>query len=483
MIIRKPQLHLNTATTLLIVLLVLIDLALVACAPAAAPVTTTSAVQPAATSPVQPTGIPTTPPPVGSAVAILVIDDFGSPKQETIPTTGDCLVAPDGQYFSARGGSATPTNSNIPHGELVFSELEEILKSIGRKTAEWDVANQSQLLAVNDAPLAWMRLIEKWDTQNDGSIYLVKVDTDQYQTAAISTRIQESINQFSNIGINNLVLNMSFAIVPCDPAFGMDGESIINEVKRYCELIGGTGTSTGECMPGNDSELKQLADTLDQFLKAADGNGNKAIELLSEPEYRLVALGLPYLNLYQAIRDYKSPESIQPWTNGTMPYTSTTNGPDPLFQQLATLSNDSNIKIFSVAAAGNSGLRFPFAPALWQNVLGVSAFDAPPTTAIHDFVSPSASSKASYSNSGEVMLNGAYYDATITDTNGNSLRGTSFAAPEMSVLAALHLLKGGAVNCGGSTVPAMKYAPDIELWNDKSVGEAIKRFCDDFREP
>jgi len=78
------------------------------------------------------------------------------------------------------------------------------------------------------------------------------------------------------------------------------------------------------------------------------------------------------------------------------------------------------------------GLPFPFAPALWDFVVSVSS------------VGP-------HLNSGEVTLPGG---GPAMEPNHF---GTSFAAPRMSALEAMYLLKTGLTNCGASQNPPLGY--------------------------
>ncbi len=75
-------------------------------------------------------------------------------------------------------------------------------------------------------------------------------------------------------------------------------------------------------------------------------------------------------------------------------------------------------RVMFIAAAGNSGLLFPFVPALLDNVISVSTVDGRRYT----------------SNSGEIVMPGWH-------PNGID-EGSSFAAPRLSAWTAVHLLMG-----------------------------------------
>lgn len=80
----------------------------------------------------------------------------------------------------------------------------------------------------------------------------------------------------------------------------------------------------------------------------------------------------------------------------------------------------SNQNLAFVGSAGNYGMAFPLYPALFPDVVSVSAgsnatmFDAP--------------GKLGFSNNGEVMMPGIFFYA------GHEIQGTTFAAPRFSVM-------------------------------------------------
>src|SRR5574341_1937968 len=83
-------------------------------------------------------------------VAILIIDDFkpvpekvdmdqltkereqlkGPPPNDLSPSPQDnCIVTTDGQYFSGQGASGSAWPSPTPHGQLVYEELQYLIKT------------------------------------------------------------------------------------------------------------------------------------------------------------------------------------------------------------------------------------------------------------------------------------------------------------------------------------------------------------------
>ena len=115
-------------------------------------------------------------------VAIIVADDFTGIDLADVATDqfsadSNCTVSLEGQSFAVRGASATPLD--MPHGELVTSELQELIDSAG----------------VGD------------------SIQLVTVDVQAKSTQEAANRIEDALNATA---ADVYVLNMSFVLIPCE---------------------------------------------------------------------------------------------------------------------------------------------------------------------------------------------------------------------------------------------------------------------------
>jgi hypothetical protein len=126
-------------------------------------------------------------------------------------------------------------------------------------------------------------------------------------------------------------------------------------------------------------------------------------------------------------------------------------------------------QFIAVAASGNStftlAIDYPFEPALWPSVLSVSANDA----------------VEYHAHPGEVAFKGTHPFAV--DHLGKAMVGTSFAAPRMSLWAAIYLLNGGSSPCPTvpSFVPALGYKgePDL-IYNNLPVLAAASNYCEPF---
>jgi hypothetical protein len=141
--------------------------------------------------------------------------------------------------------------------------------------------------------------------------------------------------------------------------------------------------------------------------------------------------------------------------------------------------------IILVGAAGNSGpgYLFPFAPALWNQVVSVSASEI-------DGV------MANYSNTGEVMMLGTtqYTDVSVPLDDGSTILtdvvGTSFASPRLALDRAQYLLSITDSNlgfkCQGNAgiwaSPPLGYIPEAGDWEsgvttDLMLTDAKSEYC------
>lgn len=126
-------------------------------------------------------------------------------------------------------------------------------------------------------------------------------------------------------------------------------------------------------------------------------------------------------------------------------------------------------QVISIGAAGNSQQTFPYAPALWDSVVSVSGSDC-----------ECADEPAFYSNHGEIMLDGRH------PVEGGVV-GTSYAAPRLSVEAAMYLLRGWANPCpfDRAIFPVLGYMPERQGiftpdWRNLSSHDASAEYCPQF---
>jgi subtilisin family serine protease len=148
---------------------------------------------------------------------------------------------------------------------------------------------------------------------------------------------------------------------------------------------------------------------------------------------------------------------------------------DPLQALFAARSSN----VIPVAAAGNFGLDYPFWPGAWGQVISASAstgqgfyapgaWDDKKDTPLLDAEVDQPGKQKRISNYGEVMMPGEYADEL------GLVSGTSFAAPRLSVAMALYASQVGTGYCrkdDGS--PALAYGD----WNNLTLNEAVQQYC------
>ena len=139
-----------------------------------------------------------------------------------------------------------------------------------------------------------------------------------------------------------------------------------------------------------------------------------------------------------------------------------------------------DVDVVAIAAAGNDGKNYPYAPALSASVLSVSA-EYTGVDACYTMLNAQLSTPLQ-TNAGELRKLGFY----------NCLPGTSFAVPRMGIEVAIYLLMGGSPKCD-TTNPPLSYIPDwtnppkgVDLTGDPLTGVNLTReaaateYCPDF---
>ena len=309
-----------------------------------------------------------------NTVTIIVADNFPNDETYTPPASNDdtCVMSSETQGYAVRGagyavrgagyavrGASVAENENaLTHGQVVVQQIEETLADMGYA--------------------------------NDTNITIVEVNIssgdDMVAVNAIETAIADaSASDF-------IVLNMSFAFVPC-------------EFLEAMEAFGG------------------------EFLDA-----NKAGQL----------------NRYRGIFQ----RAVVFYDNQVFPVNSNKfqNATDlhPLQTVFETHSN-----VIPIASAGNFGLKYPFWPAAFVEVTSVSASNGVGFNAAKPWVKQgqgkdepllsiqgNGNNQQIISNYGEVMLPGEY------EVEPNAwIIGTSFAAPRLTALSAVYVSNVGSAYC------------------------------------
>lgn len=254
----------------------------------------------------------------------------------------------------------------------------------------------------------------EWQHSETGAKLIFKaIATSDFNTDAVGSELDQAISELRAQGVSKIIVNMSFVILPC---------SIVKDFVL------------------NKLVYPSLFDYF-EFLIAA--NTEVIIEAQGVPDFLSGEVSIRVAELVV--------ESFRPFDPEA----------DPLRQTILA-----NPDVLFVGAAGNFGRDVAAYPAVWDEVLAVSASD--PTL------------KAEFSNTGSVMLAGAWFRLTNPlGLNGHDLpvaniiyAGTSFAAPGVSVFSALDLATQGRCGLLGNN-------PRLSLLDasDVPLEEAILEAC------
>jgi len=446
-----------------------------------------------------------------NTVAVLVVDAFEPLAGVTRPNIEDqadknCIVDPTGQggwisgaggwisgaggWISGAGGWISGAGGWIsgasqqpildPHGRIVYNELEALIRQGGGILQELHIGST---LADTTAPNTdWLRDVGRWDMGVDnGHLMLAGVDTDQYTSDVIAGRIEESVRLLNRqFGITRFVLNMSFAIIPCDDVLTpgqyqafLEQESADFQTQLQSALEALAATPDGLPLPSSAAK----------FLSSDDAQRFRQ-ELR---EQQLAQFDTCYPLRDDASQDAVAAQTSQP----AQPNDARPNGlpldaicaevqpeNEPLARSIAALESlevqAGQLSIIPIAASGNRGDIFSFAPGFWPNVVSVSAFYNEPEYCAGFPLPPS--------NAGEVQMYGMY----------DCLPGTSFAAPRLSLEAGMYLMRAGTVSCAGqeaNSSPPLSYLhgrdaggnPTFDyLFENLGRVAAATAYCEDF---
>jgi len=326
-------------------------------------------------------------------VAILVVDDFGATDMaeldlDAFEEDASCAISLEGQAFAVRGATADPLAGQA-HGDVVLGQLEEMI-------AEFEAGE---------------------------AITLVPVDVQGVTTGVAAQRIEDAL---AEVEADMVVLNMSFAVIPCE------------YVQAFIDFGG-------------------------QLLAARDaGNLNRYRSLFQRAV--LFYDGTVYPVMAQRPQQARPSEPL-----------------DPLQAFLAGAA------VVPVASAGNFGLDFPFWPGAWAGVVSVSAsegqgfypaqsWDDKTEAPLLTIAGDRPGQPLRISNYGEVMMPGEYASAAATDEAEAVIAGTSFAAPRLSLAVALYLAEVGDGYCRDEDG---FFALASGEWENLTLPEAAEAYCPD----
>jgi len=386
-------------------------------------------------------------------VAILVVDDFGFGKnQDDKPGTRDenCTI---GANEVGSNGAGDDTPSMYSHGELVYQVAKDELSAMlgapvpgSVTTSPGPTVPPSPLPASPSplpTPLPATETSAEWNAKDGRPVRLVAVHTHKYKSVDVIQGITSQIATLvKSQRFDRFVLNLSFVVIPCDVVDWLSDKDQNTLFAAYDQLL------------AQDTTLR---DGLKDFL-TADGRLDPVKARAKGPNPNLTDTILkndrlarlrPYLAgaFYNQINaralEFAEPNRQAPQKSALMTVYADQGGKN--LNDFIKNGGDGisgPVKVIPVGAAGNGvkygepptfvGLPFPFAPALWDFVVSVSS------------VGP-------HLNSGEVTLPGG---GPAMEPNHF---GTSFAAPRMSAMEAMYLLKTGLTNCGASQNPPLGY--------------------------
>jgi hypothetical protein len=284
---------------------------------------------------------------------------------------------------------------------------------------------------------------------------------------------------------------MSFVIMPCN--LGIDSKwqkketknLVLDFLKVFDDLSGEMGLDNYIAMLNEHPEIGELKTVLDSYYDSSNNTFT-----VDETIVRNNLLYGPEFSLLRVLYFYNTRKI---WSSDNSNYARIDQ--DPLKQWMETPPKNPDLRVISVAAAGNYGYLgydYPFAPALWDSVVSVSANGWDPLDKDirdhHGAFDPTAhytTTKTTYSNPGEVIFNGQLNHQIRNPEADMYYFGTSFAAPRLSVQEAIHLLFGGDIRCFNSQGvelchPPLGYATDYGPWGNLIFYDAVQN-CPNFK--
>lgn len=427
--------------------------------------------------------------PQGTTVAIFVIDKFTTVTEidEEIeadyPKGEGCIIDPDGSGYKSGGGGGSE------HGRLVWSTITETLTKTysadlvsGQSNADlWAfLASPAQVAAANAAG-EFDATSQRWWIPGYGFIRLIPVDIGDFDTATVSAGIENTLATLELYGeeISRVVLNMSWVILPkgecARPADANTYRDLI------CELADVDDATREEFLDEIKETLDEQGLPAGSFEQVCEGTVflNNVVKAAANPFLlrRRFALLAP--------EEYLGVGSKDP------------SGPLGQLLDRYAIGDKYAGQVISVGAAGNSGWEYPMMPALWDSVVSVSAWEG-----LGQNSADCDANSLFCSNSVEVTITGThpYEGSLIADTAldcvpgfdcelyQNEVKGSSYAAPRLSVLAALYLLNGGTNPCSDQLGihPPLGYmvetntADTVGAWQNLEVATAAGQFCQAF---
>ncbi len=434
------------------------------------------------------TSAPATP---EKTVAIFVVDKFAAEVEvddenieamESVYPTGEgCVIDPDGSGYKSGGGGGPE------HGRLVWSTITETLvNTYGAglvngpdNAALWDFVATPANVTVAKAAGEFDAISQRWEVPGYGHVRLIPVDIGDFDTATVSSGIEETFADLDRYGdnISQAVLNLSWVIIPKGEC--QQPQDIDEYRNLVCEAVADDEEAQIELLEDIKITLNELGLPGDSLDTVCEENffANSAVRVAS----------YPFL-LHRQFAELEPDSYVE---IGTAEPTG------PLGQLLTRCAlgdgcSETVQHVISIGAAGNRGWGFPMMPAQWNSVVSVSAEEG-----LGQDPAQCETDDIFCSNKAEITISGAhpFEAALIADTARgcvpgfdcelyeDEVKGSSYAAPRLSVLAALYLLNGGENPCAdtSSIHPPLGYMPEEEpaaaTWEDLDVATAAAKYC------
>lgn len=235
-----------------------------------------------------------------------------------------------------------------------------------------------------------------------GWLHLQVVDVGAYDTDQIPGAIRAMLSAYQDNrsvrDVQDLVINMSFAIVPCTVLEDYQNATGLATFEDYLAALAGQN-GVGE-----------------EYLGELDGLVSTPVDLANDPLLRFL-------------------ECPAPAAGGRC---DGADSPDPL--DPSALFDD----LYLVASSGNYGNPYPLYPAASEYVISVGSLE----------FDEEGYEAASYSNAAEIAAPGGLYQLSTAQGRTVAYAGTSFAAPTVSLYLAVDLMQDWAAQCRPGTYPS-----------------------------
>ena len=305
--------------------------------------------------------------PDGHDVAVLIVDSFnrvyglpaGLLSNEDLPEDGLDELVKEGV---------------LSHGALVFHQAKQLAAATTGDGTPWPVEDGADTAKFHVG-----------GTREGAALLIKAVDAATLNTDDLAATIRDALAQVSAHGYKHVVVNMSFAIVPC----------------AVSEDVGSTiGTGTIPTFEDYVASLLQVNAINPDQLDALGQMTAEPLALTQDPFFQYLKCPLP--------------SSIA----GIERCDGTTSSSPPIVKSMV-----------HVAASGNFGNDYALYPAALPSVISVGSVDVTDDGY--------ALQRSAFSNAATVLAPGALYRLVAKETQSIVYAGTSFAAPVVSIFTAL----------------------------------------------